>query len=238
MPSPTANPAQLTNAPATLYPKYEAAIAGKKHIVMKAGDTLKIDDLQLLAVNSDAQVTPKPAAGAGKPTPGCDAVVPNAAGNGGEENDRSLGILFSYGKARIVSLGDTTWNMETKLVCPRNVLGKVDLMFADNHGTGNASSPLLLGAVQPTLVAFANGVTKGADPDTLDRARAASGVKALWQVHFNTRAGDKNTEADHIANIEGGPDAMHALQFAVVTSGEISVTNPRTGKTTAYPKAN
>lgn len=128
--------------------------------------------------------------------------------------------------------------METKLVCPANVIGKVDLMFADNHGTGNASNPLLLNAVQPTLVAFANGVTKGADPDTLDRVRAASGVKGLWQVHFNSRAGDKNAEADHIANIEGGPDAMHALQFSVLKSGAISVTNPRTGKTTSYAKAN
>ena len=40
------------------------------------------------------------------------------AADGGEENNRSLGMLMTFGKTRIAYFGDLTWNKEIALLCP------------------------------------------------------------------------------------------------------------------------
>lgn len=235
-PPANANPRQLAMATATLYPKYVAAIAGKPHRVMKAGETLRIDDLVITAVDSDGERPARPLPGAtGKPGAGCAEATTDSR-LGGEENPRSLGILATWGKARILSLADTTWNMENSLVCPRDLIGPVDLMLADNHGSDNSGSTTLLANVKPAVVVIANGPTKGGDAATLDRLMASPRIKAVWQLHFGTRAPEKNAPADQIANLADGPDARHPLQIAVAKDGTVTITNPRNGFSRAYPK--
>jgi competence protein ComEC len=224
-------------ASATLYPAYLAALKGHPHRVMKAGETLRIDGLSLTAINSDRQVIAKPLAGGGAPGWNCAAATTND-NLGGEENPRSLGLVLSWGNARILSGGDTTWDMENSLVCPRNLIGPIDLMFADNHGTGNANSPQLVNSVRPTVVVFGNGPSKGQDAASFDTAMASPRIKAAWQVHYATRSPEKNAPPAQIANLADGPDAMHPLRIAVAKSGAITMTNPRTGISRVYPKQN
>src|SRR5205085_2515348 len=95
----------------------------------------------------------RPLSGAGAPGNGCAEATGRAGtDNGGEENVRSVGMVVSWGRARILALADTPWDQENALVCPVNRIGHVDLMFADDHGSDVGSSPTLLASVKPTVV--------------------------------------------------------------------------------------
>jgi competence protein ComEC len=235
--SPLANTpaAALAYAPATLYPKYLAAIEGKKHIVLQAGETLKIDDLVLTAVTSDGVPIPQPVAGAGSAGVDCGSATTRDA-VGGEENPRSVGLLAQWGKARILALADTTWNVENALVCPVNKIGRVDLMIVSHHGSDLSNSPTLLNSVRPTVALMNNGSTKGGDGPVLDRVTAVTGATGLWQLHFATRTPDKNVPSDQIANLDG-PDSAASILATVDKSGRITLTNGRNGFSRSYDKA-
>jgi len=230
--TPDANPKFLAMEPATLYPRYLQAIGRRPHRVMKPGETLSIDGLMITTVNSDGAVLVAPL-GKGEPGTGCAAATTNDD-LGGEENPRSLGVLMTWGRARILSLGDTTWNVENSLVCPRDLIGPVDLMFADNHGTENANSPTLLGTVQPRAVVFNNGAAKGAAAQSIAAVQASPRIKGIWQLHFAEQHPDVNAPQDNIVNLSGREDDRHPLQIAVDRDGSLVFTNPRTGASTRY----
>ena len=229
-----ANDRQKSFSPATTYPKYLAAIGSKPHRTLRPGDTVKIDDLLVTAVDSDRAIPSKPLAGNGAAGVGCPPTN-GPADLGGEENPRSLGIVATWGKARVLSLGDTTWDVENQLVCPRNLVGPIDLMFADNHGSSNATSPAFLASIRPTVLVIGNGPRKGADPDIYEKIRAVPAIQATWQLHTAVRSPDKNPPADQIANLDGAPDAINPLQIAVAKSGAVTITNPRNGFSRTYP---
>jgi beta-lactamase superfamily II metal-dependent hydrolase len=219
-------------APATNYPKYLAAIGQRPHRVMEPGDTLSIDDMKITAVNSDGAVLETPL-GKGQPGAGCSAATTNDD-LGGEENPRSLGVLITYGRARVLSLADTTWNVENRLVCPRDLIGPVDLMFADNHGSDNSNSPPLLNTVQPRVVVFQNGPTKGAAAQSISTVLASARIHGVWQMHYAEQHPDVNAPPANIANLSGREDIRYSLQIAVDRDGGLAFTNPRTGTTTRY----
>jgi hypothetical protein len=127
--------------------------------------------------------------------------------------------------------------MEKQLICPLNVIGKVDLMITNNHGSDTSTPSELVQSVRPTAVVVNNGSRKGGDPLVLDRVAAVMGRDAIWQVHFSTRAAEKNAPLEHIANIEGGPDVGNTLTVSVTKAGDLTFTNPRTGTSKTYPKA-
>jgi len=219
---------------AELYAGYLAAIAGKPHRVMKPGDTLAIDGLTVTAVDSDGAVLASPLPGAGALGSGCP--VQSAARDiGVDENPRSLGTLLRWGTARVLALGDTTRVVEDALACPRDLIGPVDLMIADNHGTANAGSATLLDTVKPSVYVFNNGAAKGADEASLRFAQAAPFIRGVWQMHRAVRSPAANAAPDHIANIASDDDG-HTLQIAVDKDGTVAVTNDRTGITTRYER--
>ncbi len=225
-------PGRVATMPAALYPSYVAAIAGRKRIVLKAGQKLKVDDLILTAVSSDRQPIAKPVVGAGSVGVDCAGATSKDVISD-QENPYSVGILAQWGKARILALADLTWNAENALVCPINRIGRVDLMFADNHGNDISNSPTLLNSVKPSVVLMNNGATKGADGVVLDRVTVLTGPQGLWQLHFATRSPGKNAPVDQIANLEG-PDAMASITVTVDKSGSLTLTNNRNGFSRSY----
>jgi len=56
-------------------------------------------------------------------------------------------VLITYGKFRMLDLGDLTWNKEKDLVCPVNKIGPVDLYVVSHHGLAQSGSPQLLHAI-------------------------------------------------------------------------------------------
>jgi competence protein ComEC len=221
--------------PPAMFTAYQKALEGKKRIVLKAGESLKMDGLTAVAVDSDKQVTKTPLTKAPSPTGTC-AGLPSRTDVGGDENPRSVGLVFKWGKSRVMALGDTTWDVENALVCPVNLIGPIDLMMIDNHGTENANSPALLEAVKPVVVVFNNGLTKGADGAVLDRVKAGATPPAIWQLHVATRSPDKNAPVAQIAN-SVGPDEIYSLIATVDKKGGVTVLNPRNGFEKTYHRA-
>lgn len=230
VPAESANPAFARFAPATLYPAYLEAIEGLEHREMRAGETLAVDGLELLAVGSDRDIQREALGGPGV---NCDLIVPKQE-DGGEENARSLGFLMRYGEARLLAMADTTWDVENDAVCPDNRIGRVDLMIANNHGSEISNSPVFLENVAPRVVLFQNGPRKGADASVFGTVRTSPRLEALWQMHSAERSPEMNEAAERIANVPGKTDGQ-ALHAYVSRNGTIRLVNPRNGHAETYP---
>jgi len=217
------------------YDAYQKVLADTKadHLTVHPGDFLPIKAFKVEVVSGNGDVIAKPLAAGGQPNPACDTSPKKDPE--GDENERSLGMVITFGKTRILDLGDLTWAKEPGLVCPVNKLGKFDVYVASHHGLDRSGSPALVDAVAPRIAVIDNSGRKGAAATTIDTIKGSSRLEGLWQLH--TAEGNDaahNTDESHIANLPG-PDAGNYLELAVHPSGVISVTNPRTGNTVDYP---
>jgi len=230
-------PAFAAMQPATLYPKYLEAIHGHEHRTLKPGDTLEIGSLQLTVVTSDGVTLDRALPGAGGMIAECDSMKPMAQ-DGGAENARSVGVLMTFGQARIAALGDLTWNMEKELVCPRDKVGPVDLLIVSHHGSNLSSSPALLHALSPRVAIEDNGPKKGGDLEPYETVSHSPRLTRLWQLHLAERSDAHHNVAEaYIANPGSASDMRASVEASVTKQGAITVTNDRTGSTETYPPA-
>jgi beta-lactamase superfamily II metal-dependent hydrolase len=124
------------------------------------------------------------------------------------DNARSISLLLSFGTFRFLTCGDLTWNVEAKLVSPKNPIGKVDLFMVTHHGLGAdklgtriSNNPVLVWAIDPVVSVMCNGPEKGGDPETQVTLRKSKSIKAMFQLHRNIRLTDEEqTPAEFIAN--------------------------------------
>jgi beta-lactamase superfamily II metal-dependent hydrolase len=235
VPPPGVTPTPPQVAMAELYPHYLATIAGHKHMVVKPGQVLRIDGLKITVTNADAEVS-KRALGPVNAPAYCGGPT-KLDDDGGDENRRSVGMLMEYGKSRILILSDTTWDVEYRMVCPKNTIPPVDLLFATHHASGYSSNPNFLAAAAPRVVVVGNGSRKGADPKVMERLNALPSLEGLWQVHFSTNAGVPNAPEDQIAN-PAGDDKFLPLEVSVDKARGITMINPRNGFTKVYAPKN
>ena len=108
------------------------------------------------------------------------------------ENARSTGLLITYGKFRMLDLGDLTSQKEMDLVCPQNRLGKIDLYLTTHHGTRFIERPGIVHALAPRVAIMNNGAKKGGSADAWKTVRSSPGLEDFWQLHFAV-AGGKET---------------------------------------------
>lgn len=152
------------------------------------------------------------------------------------DNARSVVLLLRYGAFDFLDTGDLTWNIEHKLICPRNLIGEVDLYQVSHHGLNSSNNPLLLRAVKPTVAIMNNGPRKGGSPDTVKWLNELPSLKALWQVHRNVAStAEQNAPADFIANPEEQNDAAHMIHVSVdAAKKSFTVTNARNKLSKSY----
>jgi competence protein ComEC len=214
---------------------YDEVVAkAKHHLVVKPGDRIPLEGVGIEVVAAAGSTISSPLAGGGQVNPACEGVKPMAADP--TENARSVGFILSYGKFRMADLGDLTWNKELDLVCPKNLLGPVDLFLVSHHGMDISNSPALVRAFAPKAAVMNNGAKKGGAPKAWDVIRDSPGLEDLWQLHYSLAAGDAhNSPEQFIANPEkGGGCQGYWIKLNARRDGAFTITNARTGYTKTY----
>ncbi|HEX7363033.1 MAG TPA: MBL fold metallo-hydrolase [Bryobacteraceae bacterium] len=217
------------------YQAYRKAAADTRHIVAKPGETIPIKGITVEIVTADGNVVGQPLPGAGQKNQFCAGVPRKAVDT--SENARSVGTVITFGKLRIVDLGDLTWNKELQLMCPVNKLGHADIFVVSHHGRAASNSPALVHALAPRVAVMDNSAHKGGDPSAVDVVKSSPGLEDLWQLHFADAGGNAhNAEDPYIANISDR-DTGHYLRITAQPDGSFEVYNPRNKFLKKYPAA-
>jgi competence protein ComEC len=222
-----------TNSVNHLVSEYQAAIDGTPHIVAHPGDRLPLKGLDAVVVSADGNLIGQPLAGGGEANPFCTGV--ERKGVDETENARSVGTVLTFGRMRIVDLGDLTWDKELDLVCPDNKVGHADLFIVSHHGTDLSNSPALVHALRPRVAIFDNGAKKGASPSAWDVVKSSPGLEDIWQLHFADANGQEHNATDpFIANVNEA-DTGYYLKVTAHRDGSFEVFNPRNKFSKSYP---
>ena len=207
--------------------------AGKfKHIVAKPGDTLPLRGVKATVVSSDGELPSQPLPGAGQENPACKGA--EQFPDDKTENARSLGTVLTFGKVKLLDLGDLTHDQEAKLVCPVNKLGRIDIFIVSHHGWKQSDSPALVHGIAPRVAIMDNGAKKGGSPSVWDTISKSPSLENLWQLHYSEEGGAAHNVAEEFIANPSGPDAGNYLQLTVRPNGSFSVLNSRTGKAKDY----
>lgn len=156
----------------------------------------------------------------------------------GSDNANSVATLVEFGAFRFYDAGDLTWNQEMRLVCPKNLVGEVDVYQVTHHGLDTSNNPVVLQTIKPRVAIMNNGHKKGCLPEVFANLQATTSLQAIYQVHKNLRPdGSVNNVADEfIANHKEANecDGNH-IKLSVAPDGKsYSVSIPATGHTTIY----
>jgi competence protein ComEC len=226
---------ESTDAPTVLvWQAYQEMLATKKfkRLTVRPGDSLPIRGIQTTVISSDGVVIDHTLAAAGQENASCKGAEQYPPDQ--TENVRSLGTLITFGKLKILDLGDLTRDKEMELVCPKNKLGLIDIYIVSHHGWYQSGSPAFLNAIAPRVAIMDNGAKKGGTPSAWDIIEKSPRLENLWQLHFSEEGGAAhNVAPEFIANPEG-PDAANDLELTAWPDGSFEVFNSRTSKAKHY----
>jgi beta-lactamase superfamily II metal-dependent hydrolase len=221
-----------TVEPGTLFNAYQTATASATRTTVKPGDKLTFGDLQIVFVTAAGEVVDPPLPQAiANPTCAGATMKSEVAG---AENPMSIGFVARFGNFDFVVLGDLTWNIEQKLMCPTNRIGPVDLYQVDHHGMDISSPPQLVHALAPSVAVMNNGAAKGGSPATFDVLRASPGFRDLWSLHRVTANDAQHNADDALTANTTGADQAFGIKAVVERDGTFTLTNARTGMSRTY----
>ena len=205
-----------------------------KRLTLKPGDKLPLKGLDGTVLSSDGALIASPLPGAGQQNESCKESEQRPGDQ--TENPRSLGTLLTFGKLKILDLGDLTWDKEMQLMCPVNKIGKVDIYIVSHHGSQQSGSPALVHGIAPRVAIMDNGAKKGGSPSAWDIVKSSPHLADLWQLHFSEEGGSEhNVAAEFIANPQGPDDPGNYLELTAKTDGSFDIFNSRTKNTKHYP---
>jgi beta-lactamase superfamily II metal-dependent hydrolase len=215
-----------------LYHAYVQVRDRASHLIVRAGDRIPLEEINVRVVAAAGQAIQRPLAGAGEPNPLCATTQPRDVDP--SENAQSIGMLITFGKFRMIDLGDLTWNKELALVCPDNKLGTVDIYLSTHHGLDQSNSPAIVHALKPRVAITNNGATKGGSPEALQTIRTSPGIEGVWQLHYAQNAGKENNAPEpFIVNVDQD-SSVSWIKVSAGLDGGFTVTNSRNGMTKTY----
>jgi competence protein ComEC len=218
--------------PDALYAAYAAARAKGKHLQVKPGDTVPVKGISVQVVAAGGEHIGSAVKGGGAANPLCAGVAKKPEDK--SENARSVGTLITFGKFRMIDLGDLTWNKELELACPNNLIGTVDLYLTTHHGLDMSGPAALVHALKPRVAIMNNGAKKGGAPVAWQVVKSSPGLQDIWQVHFSLAGGKENNAADaQIANMEENCQGL-GLKVSAMQDGTFTVSNLRNGERKTY----
>jgi beta-lactamase superfamily II metal-dependent hydrolase len=183
---------------------YPAIYAKIPRTIVKPGDRIPVKGLDVRIPTSAGAAIQQPLPRAGQPNPYCAKFTPQSPD--ATENAQSVGTHITFGRFRLVHLGDLTVNKEFDLMCPSNRLGTVDLLVASHHTQAISNSEVLVHALEPRVVLMNNGIRKGGQPEAMKVFHSAPGIEDIWQLHFSQLSGQEYTVPGlFIANLVDAP---------------------------------
>ena len=208
------------------YADYERVLPRAQHLVAKPGDVVPVKGINVDVLTSAGDHIQSALPGAGQPNPQCAST--EKKDDDVTENARSLGMLVTYGKFRLLDLGDLTWNKEMELVCPNNLIGTVDVYLTTHHGLSQSNNPALVRAVHPRVAIMNNGARKGGTPSAWQIIKDSPGMQDIWQLHYSVEGQREHNMPDSfIANVDEVGDAGSYIKLSSESDGSFSVTNSR-----------
>src|SRR5262245_22203227 len=250
--------------------RYAQLHSSARHRVVGPGDKLAVSGVDWRIVSAGGQVIGTALPGGGRSNPHCGTFTRHqvnpvsGAPVGNTEDEQSVGSHVTFGKFRLLYLGDFTWNQEFDLACPANRLGTVDLFVASRHGQPSSNSEALVHAVQPRVILMNNGIRKGGQPRAMKILLGSPSLENLWAIHFSELGGQEYTVPGlFIANLFDEPRATmpvapmeipargaeappvpahngqaYWIKVSAKPDGSFTVTNARNGFSKVYaPKA-
>ena len=219
---------------AAAYQAYVELSAGKRKI-LKAGDKIPLKGVDIEVIMSAGQAITRARKGAGEKNAGC-ADFKERPPEPDPDNDQSVGFVLKYDKFNFIDMGDLTWNYEQKLVCPVNLIGKVDLYQTTHHGLDRSNSPQFVWAIKPTVAVMNDGPRKGGQASVFEVLRNSPGLRDIWQGHLALGTPKEvNSDEKMIANLESSAECKgNLLKASVDAKGEYTLTNLRNGFTKTY----
>lgn len=215
----TSKPAEI------LFKQYEAVRDKGKHVVLKPGDTIPIKGMEVKVISAAGESIASPLPGAGQPNPACAGYERAAADH--TENSQSVGVLVTFGKFRLLDMGDLTKDKEYPLVCPNNKIGTVNLWVVSHHGLDQSNSLPFAHALHARVAIMNNGARKGGVPAAWDIIRHSPGLEDLWQLHFAVAGGAAHNSPDpFLANVDEICQGQW-LKLTVDSDGAFTVYNAR-----------
>lgn len=216
-----------------LYHAYEQARDRASHLIVRPGDRVPVEGIEVRVVSAGGQAISRPLAGAGEANPVCVTTKPREADP--SENAQSVAMLITYGKFRMVDFGDLTWNKELGLVCPNNKLGQVDVYLSTHHGLDQSNAPAIVDALRPRVAITNNGATKGGSAEAMHTIRTSPGIEDVWQLHYAQNAPKQdNASESFIVNVSQDA-SVSWIKLSAEADGGFTVTNSRNGTSKNYP---
>ncbi len=210
-------------------------LSAGKSVVVEPGMTVPLKGAQVKILVANNQVVGE-AAGAPQVRK-CEANPEHPAKpEDTSDNARSVGFLLTFGGFKFLDLGDLTWNVEHRLVCPVNLIGAVDVYQVSHHGLDQSNSPALLQAIRPTVAIMNNGAKKGGSAPTFKWLKEVPGLKDVFQVHRNVATGPGDNTAPELTANDDEKCAGEGIVLIVDSSGKtytVEVPSKKTKKT--YP---
>jgi beta-lactamase superfamily II metal-dependent hydrolase len=210
-------------------------LAGEHRKILKAGDRIPLKGVDVEVIMSAGQAITRPLKGAGAKNAAC-ADFKEHGPEQDPDNDQSVGFLLRYNRFDFIDMGDLTWNYEQKLVCPNNLIGKVDVYQTTHHGLDRSNSPQFVWAIQPAVAVMNNGARKGGPASVFETLRKSPGLQDIWQGHLALGTPkETNTDEKMIANLEPPPECKgNLLKLSVAPDGKYTMTNLRNGFSKSY----
>jgi beta-lactamase superfamily II metal-dependent hydrolase len=205
---------------------YSSFAAKGNRTIAKPGDTIPIKGLDVRVLAAAGETLASPLPGAGQPNPECNSYQKDPDEEV-SENQRSLGLLITFGSFRILDLGDLTSSREHELMCPANKIGSVDVVVASHHLGAAANTPPLIHALRAKVAISDNGPRKGGKPAAWQRWHDTPGIQDLWQLHYAIDAGKDHNSADtFLANVDEQCEGKW-LRLTADKDGTFTVYNSR-----------
>ncbi|MBN2589319.1 MAG: glycosyl hydrolase 53 family protein [Sedimentisphaerales bacterium] len=226
-------PSAFGNMRNRAYDSYINMIGERKRVSVKPGDTIPVKGLKITVVTAGGKVIEEPLEGAGKPNEFAIETKPTGRR---DNNTGSIGLLYEFGKFKMLDLADLLAPEEFELMCPDNKVGTVDLYMVSHHGFSVSNSKFLIHAIAPKVVIMNNGPRKGGEATVYDIIKTSPAMEDLWQLHYSFAAGEeKNTSEQFIANMEQEQDCKgNMIKVSVKQDGTYTVTNCRNDFSITY----